>query len=107
MEKYNMSFEEAQEYASNRGIDIPWNDGDIFIDEREITRTVGNVLRWADDSMIERFAEWIMEHIDIPYEGRMIDGLPEAEDYAEWALNRLKHAETIVGQFRRDMEELL
>lgn len=47
-----MSFEEAQEYASNRGIDIPWNDGDIFIDEREITRTVGNVLRWADDSMI-------------------------------------------------------
>ena len=42
-----MSFEEAQEYASNRGIDIPWNDGDIFIDEREITRTVGNVLRWA------------------------------------------------------------
>ena len=107
MEKYNMSFEEAQEYASKRGIDVPWNDGDIFIDEREITRTVGNVLRWADDSMIERFAEWIMEHIDIPYEGRMIDGLPEAEDYAEWVLKRFKHAETIVGQFRRDMEELL
>lgn len=107
MEKYNMSFEEAQEYASNRGIDIPWNDGDVFIDERDITRTVGNVLRWADDSMIERFAEWMMEHIDIPYEGRMIDGLPEAGDYAEWALKRFKHAETIVGQFRRDMEELL
>ena len=104
MEKYNMSFEEAQEYASKRGIDIPWNDGEIFIDEREITRTVGNVLRWADDSMIERFAEWIMEHIGIPYEGRMIDGQPEAGDFAEYAWKRFKDAEMIVGQFRKDME---
>lgn len=51
---YYMNFEEAQEYVSNRGLDIPWNDGDVFIDEREITRTVGNVLKWADDSMIDK-----------------------------------------------------
>ena len=102
---YNMSFEEAQEYISKRGLDIPWNDGDVFIDEREIMRTVGNVLKWADDSMIERFAEWLLIHIDIPYEGCMIDGQPEAGDYAEWALERLKHAEAIVGQFRQYMEK--
>ena len=54
-----MSFEEAQEYASKRGIDIPWTDGDIFIDEREMTRTVGNIIRWADDTMLEKVEEWL------------------------------------------------
>ena len=49
---YYMNFEEAQEYISKRGLDIPWNDGDVFVDERQITRTVGNVLKWEDDSMI-------------------------------------------------------
>ena len=42
---YNMSFEEAQEYVSKRGLDILWNDGAVFIDGREITRTVGDVLK--------------------------------------------------------------
>ena len=51
---YNMSFEEAQEYVSKRGLDILWNDGDVFIDGREITRTMGDVLKWADDSMIDK-----------------------------------------------------
>lgn len=59
MGNYKMSFEEAQEYASKRGIDIPWNDGDIFIDEREMTRTVGNIIRWADDTMLEKVEEWL------------------------------------------------
>lgn len=59
MGNYNMIFEEAQEYASKRGIDIPWNDGDIFIDEREMTRTVGNIIRWADDTMLEKVEEWL------------------------------------------------
>lgn len=59
MGNYNMSFEEAQEYASKRGIDIPLNDGDIFIDEREMTRTVGNIIRWADDTMLEKVEEWL------------------------------------------------
>ena len=51
---YNMSLEEAQEYVSKQGLDILWNDGDVFIDGREITRTVGDVLKWADDSMIDK-----------------------------------------------------
>lgn len=55
--KYNMSFAEAQEYVSKRGLDIPWNDCDVFIDEREITRTVGNVLKWADKTMIDKACE--------------------------------------------------
>ena len=48
-EDYNMTFEEAQAYCSKRGIDIPWNDGDIYIDGRELTRSIGNVLKWADE----------------------------------------------------------
>lgn len=45
---YDMSFEEAQDYISKRGFDIPWNDGDVMVDERCITQTVANVLKWAD-----------------------------------------------------------
>ena len=45
-QNYHMSFEDAQDYISKCGFDIPWNDGDVFVDEREITRTVGNVLKW-------------------------------------------------------------
>ena len=57
--KYYMSFEEAQEYVSKRGLDVPWNDCDVFIDEREITRTVGNVLKWADETMIDKACDWL------------------------------------------------
>lgn len=48
---YNMSFEESEEYISKCGFDIPWNDGDVFVDERELTRTIGNVLKWQEDKM--------------------------------------------------------
>ena len=57
-EDYNMTFEDAQAYCSKRGIDVPWNDGDIFIDERELTRTVGNVLMWADEHPIVELPKW-------------------------------------------------
>ena len=40
---YDMSFEEAQDYISKRGFDIPWNDGDVMVDERKLTQTVANV----------------------------------------------------------------
>ena len=62
--KYYMSFEEAQEYVSKWGLDVPWNDCDVFIDEREITRTVGNVLKWADKTMIDKACEWLKENIE-------------------------------------------
>lgn len=45
---YDMSFEKAQDYISKRGFDIPWNDGDVMVDERKLTQTVANVLKWAD-----------------------------------------------------------
>ena len=57
-EDYNMTFEDAQTYCSKRVIDIPWNDGDIFIDERDITRTVGNVLKWADEHPKVELPKW-------------------------------------------------
>ena len=73
MAKYNMTFEEAQEYISRRGFDIPWNDCDVFVDERAITQTVANVLKWADDNpvkhtsdndaFIEKAVEWLRNEI--------------------------------------------
>lgn len=50
--KYDMNFEDSQDYIQKRGLDVPWNDCDVFIDERAITRTVGNVLLWADEHPI-------------------------------------------------------
>lgn len=66
---YNMTFEESQDYISRRGFDIPWNDCDVFVDEREITRTVANVLRWADKTMIDKACEWIQKEVLEDYEG--------------------------------------
>ena len=57
-EDCNMTFEDAQAYCSKRGIDVPWNDGDIYIDERELTRSVGNVLKWADEHPIVELPKW-------------------------------------------------
>ena len=56
---FNMTFEESQDYIAKRGFDVPWNDCDVFVDEREINRTVGNVLKWADKTMIEKACEWL------------------------------------------------
>ena len=61
--------------------------------------------KWAENAMLDKACEWIKEHIDIPYEGRMIDGEPEAGDYIEWAKERLKGAEEIAEAFRKAMEE--
>lgn len=60
---YNMTFEESQDYISRRGFDIPWNDCDVFVDEREITRTVANVLKWADKTMIDKVRKLLQESV--------------------------------------------
>ena len=57
---FNMTFEESQDYIAKRGFDIPWNDCDVFVDEREINRTVGNVLKWADKTMIDKICNFII-----------------------------------------------
>ena len=56
-----MSFEEAQEYISERGFDVPWNDCDVFVDERHITQTIANVLTWADEHPKQKPFEWRQE----------------------------------------------
>ena len=56
---FNMTFEESQDYIAKRGFDVPWNDCDVFVDEREINRTIGNVLKWADKTMIEKVEQWL------------------------------------------------
>ena len=50
-QNYHMSFEDAQDYIGKCGFDIPWNDGDVFVDDSEITRTIGNVLKWRINSV--------------------------------------------------------
>lgn len=46
---YDMGVSEAQDYAINRGFGIPFNDGEVYVDERHLTQTIGNILRWADE----------------------------------------------------------
>lgn len=73
---YDMSVSEAQEYAINRGFGIPFNDGEVFVDERHITQTIGNILRWAD------------EH---PKEQKPASGNSEKpNNHAEWSENEEK-----------------
>ena len=76
MAKYNMTFEEAQEYISKRGFDIAWNDCDVFIDVRHITQAIGNILKWADehpkeepvsDDLEKVSKEWLRPQLDKSY----------------------------------------
>lgn len=68
-EKYDLSFEEAQDLESKTGLDVYSNDGDIFINENDITRTIGNVLQFGidyqkaiDDAHLESVvAQWKTE----------------------------------------------
>lgn len=46
---YDMGVSEAQEYAIKRGFGVPFNDGEVYVDERHLTQTIGNILRWADE----------------------------------------------------------
>ena len=46
---YDMRVSEAQEYAIKRGFGVPFNDGEVYVDERHLTQTIGNILRWADE----------------------------------------------------------
>lgn len=50
---YDMPYACAKEYISRRGLDVPINDGDVFVDERYITQTIANVLRWADNNPVQ------------------------------------------------------
>lgn len=72
-QNYHMSFEDAQDYINKCGFDIPWNDGDVFVDEREIVRTVGNVLKWRINSV------WHDARKDVPKE--FIPILVERDDF--------------------------
>lgn len=109
-----MSFEEAQEYISKRGLDIPWNDGDVFIDEREIMRTVGNVLKWADDTMAKKvmmrrdermeWAEKIFSTIDKCFKEAHEEAIEAACSYL---YAKTKMTGTEISKFRKSMEENL
>ena len=46
---YDMGASEAQDYAISRGFGIPLIDGEVYVDERHLMQTIGNILRWADE----------------------------------------------------------
>lgn len=54
---------------------------------------------------IENTCQWIIEHIDVPYEVETIDGEPVASDYIEWGKKRVEAAKEIVDDFRQSMKE--
>ena len=92
---YDRGFEEAQEYIFHRGFDVPWNDCDVFIDERYMTQTIANVLTWADEHPKQKpveeqnliksaykthalsFINYLDSHL---YEGKMCVSNGECED---------------------------
>ena len=92
---FNMTFEESQDYIAKRGFDIPWNDCDVFVDEREINRTVGNVLKWADKTMIDKACEWLQNQDMSKYIGVLYSGVCSVS----FANDKL------VEMFRKAMEE--
>ena len=63
------------------------------------------VAQWADKTMIEKACQWIIEHIDIPYEGEFIDDSPVASDYVEYLSKRLEYAKAVADAFKQAMEE--
>ena len=46
---YDMQASEALEYAIKRGFGVPFNDGEVYVDVRHMTQTIGNIIRWADE----------------------------------------------------------
>lgn len=56
-----MTREEAEDFLLKRGFYIPWNDCDVYVDVRDITRTIGNVVKWADETTFEKVANHIRE----------------------------------------------
>ena len=82
-----------------------------FVDDWFVTRkmdkepTFADAIEWADKTMIDKACEWIIEHIDIPYEGEFIDDSPVASDYIEYCEKRLEYAKAVADAFKQAMEE--
>ena len=84
---YNMQASEALEYAIKRGFGIPFNDGEVYVDVRHMTQTIGNIIRWADEhpkeqKPVERSLE--DDHII----GFVYDLLNEIEWKDNWAMSK-------------------
>ena len=75
---YDREYEEAQAYISERGFDIPWNDCDVFIDERYITQTIANVLTWADEHPKQKPVSVEHGHINEGFHPLIDEGIRKA-----------------------------
>ena len=102
--KYDMYFEEAQAYIEKRGFDVPWNDGDVFVDKDYLVQTVANIIRWADENGSEWSEGLLKEEIEKRYDRAKwgyVDGFGEvcmdkdqfvriARHFAKWGAKHLK-----------------
>ena len=81
---------------------ISWKD-EVIIVKEEKAFVAG--AQWADKTMIDKACQWIIEHIDIPYEGEFIDNSPVASDYVEYLSKRLEYAKAVADAFKQAMED--
>lgn len=55
---------------------------------------------------IQSVYDWITNTVDIPYEGKIIDGSPDAQDYLNYIEKRLECATEVVNSFKNYMEKV-
>lgn len=54
---------------------------------------------------IQSACNWLRSTIDIPYEGKVIDGMPVAEGYLDYLQRRSQNAKKVIEEFKNYMEE--
>jgi hypothetical protein len=54
---------------------------------------------------IDKAVEWVIDHIDIPYEGQFVDGCPLVMEYLEYATKRLEYAQAVADALKQAMAE--
>ena len=102
---YDMGVSEAQEYAINRGFGIPFNDGEVFIDERYMTQTIGNILRWADEHPKEQKPVECIEFAN-EFENQVSHLLASLMN-GEWVYDKsfIKHAaQSLMGYAKNELK---
>lgn len=113
---YDMSASEAQEYTIKRGFGIPLIDSEVYVDERHIIQTIGNILRWADEHPkkqkpimeSKRLANEVIKYLtkcgyspvlkdDSKKEHFHIDIPRHKDDF--WQSEEYKHCHSVLGEY--------
>ena len=91
--------QQAEEYRQ------PYRGRGLHISSMDIKEAFEEGAEWMQKKMIDKAYEWIMEHINIPYEREYVDDSLVASDYIEWCEKRLECAKAVADTFKQAMEE--